>query len=173
LGIGFGVRAKIATRARTPERVGAVRATVDSEAAAFGRTAPGLAVWVPVALDPGDEARAQLGGQLAIYLGAPGYSEMFSALGFSELVDRARHGARRSEIARSIPFELLEQIGAIGTIEDVVARISAYHDAGADVVGVVPSTAEDPAGRRALTAVSERIEQLLPVMPSSQKEIAS
>jgi hypothetical protein len=98
---------------------------------------------------------------------------MFSALGFSGLVDRARQGARRSELARLIPFELLEQIGAIGTIEDVVARIGAYHDAGAEAVGIVPSTAEDPGGRRALTAVSERFEQQQPVMPSSPKEIAS
>ena len=80
---------------------------------------------------------------------------MFSALGFSDLVGRALQGALRSELARSIPFELLEQIGAVGTIEDVVARISAYHDAGADVVGVVPSTAEDPGGRRVLGAVAE------------------
>jgi probable F420-dependent oxidoreductase len=156
-----------------PERVSAVRATVESEAAAAGRTAPGVAVWVPVALEPGDEAREELSAQLAVYLGAPGYGEMFSALGFSDLVGRARQGARRSELARSIPFELLEQVGAMGTVEDVAARITAYHDAGADVVGVVPSTAEDPAGRRALTAVSECFEQHLPVMPSSQKEIAS
>ena len=155
-----------------PERVGAVRATVDIEAAAAGRTAPDLAVWVPVALEPGDEAREQLGAQLAVYLGAPGYSEMFSALGFSDLVARARQGARRSELARSMPFELLEQIGAVGTIEDVVARISAYHDSGADIVGVVPSTAEDPGGRRVLRAVSEAFGQQPPPIPSSQ-ELAS
>ena len=156
-----------------PEHVRTVRATVDAEAAAAGRTAPGLAVWVPVALEPGDEARAQIAAQLAVYLGVPGYGEMFSALGFSEVVGRARQGARRSELARSIPSDLLEQIGAVGTLEDVAARISAYHDAGADVVGVVPSTAEDPGGRRVLGAVSERFEQQPPVMPSSQKEIAS
>ena len=39
--------------------------------------------------------------------------------------------------------------------EDLAARISAYHEAGADVVGVVPSTAEDPGGRGVLAAVSE------------------
>jgi probable F420-dependent oxidoreductase len=155
------------------EHVRAVRATVDAEAAAAGRAAPGLAVWVPVALEPGDEARSQIAAQLAVYLGVPGYGEMFSALGFSELVGSARQGARRSELARSIPFELLGQVGAVGTLEDVAARISAYHDAGADVVGVVPSTAEDPGGRRVLGAVSERFEQQLPVMPSSQEEIAS
>lgn len=156
-----------------PERVGAVRATVDAEAAAAGRTAPDLAVWVPVALEPGDEAREQLGAQLAVYLGAPGYSEMFSALGFSDLVGRARQGARRSELARSMPFELLERVGAVGMIEDVVSRISAYHDAGADVVGVVPSTAEDPGGRRLLGALSETFEQQLPTIASSQEELAS
>ena len=142
-----------------PERVGAVRTTVDAAAAAAGRTAPDLAVWVPVALEPGAEAREQLGAQLAVYLGAPGYSEMFSALGFSELVGRARQGARRSELARSMPFELLERIGAVGTIEDVVASISAYHDAGADVVGVVPSTAEDPAGRAVLRVISATFQE--------------
>jgi probable F420-dependent oxidoreductase len=143
-----------------PEHVGTVRATIDAEAAAAGRTAPDLAVWVPVALEPGDDARQQLAGQLAVYLGLPGYAEMFAALGFSELVDRARRGARRAELAGSIPFDLLEQIGAVGTIEDVTGRIRAYHDAGADVVGVVPATAEDSAGRRALSAVSRRFEEI-------------
>jgi probable F420-dependent oxidoreductase len=142
-----------------PQRVSAVRATVDAQAAAAGRTPPSLAVWVPVALEPGDDARAQMAAQLAIYLAAPGYGEMFSALGFSELVDRARTRARRSELADSIPYELLEQICALGSQEEVAGRIAAYHDAGADVVGVVPSTAEDPGGRRVLTALSEPSER--------------
>jgi probable F420-dependent oxidoreductase len=136
-----------------PEHVSAVRATVDAEAAAAGRTAPGLAVWVPVALEPDSEARAQLASQLAIYLGAPGYGEMFSGLGFAELVRRARDGARRSELARSVPFELLERVCAVGSPDEVIARISAYHDAGAGVVGVAPSTAEDPGGRGVLRAL--------------------
>jgi probable F420-dependent oxidoreductase len=152
-----------------PAHVAAVRATVDAEARAAGRPAPELAVWVPVALEPGDEARAQLGAQLAIYLGAPGYGEMFSALGFADLVGRARQGARRSELTRSIPRELMEEIGAVGTVADVVARINAYLDAGADVVGVVPSTAEDPGGRRVLSAVSDTFRQQARAVPSSQR----
>jgi probable F420-dependent oxidoreductase len=143
-----------------PSHVRAVRATVDAEAAAAGRKAPGLAVWVPVALDPGGEAHAQLAAQLALYLAPPGYGEMFSQLGFSDLVRRARDGARRSELAASVPFELLELVCAVGSREDVAGRISAYRDAGADVVGVVPATAEDPGGRQALTALSERFVQL-------------
>jgi probable F420-dependent oxidoreductase len=143
-----------------PEHVNAVRATIDAEATAAGRTAPGLAVWVPVALGPDSKARAQLASQLAIYLGAPGYGEMFSELGFAELVRRARDGARRSELARSVPFELIERVCAVGSPNEVIARISAYHHAGADVVGVAPSTAEDPGGRGVLTALSESFQRI-------------
>ena len=139
-----------------PERVRAARAAVEAEASAAGRAAPRVAVWVPVALEPGAAALAQLTSQLAIYLAPPGYGEMFSELGFSELVRRARAGARPGELARSIPSELLEHIGALGSQEDLIARISAYHEAGADIVGVVPSTAEDPGGRRVLGALAER-----------------
>jgi alkanesulfonate monooxygenase SsuD/methylene tetrahydromethanopterin reductase-like flavin-dependent oxidoreductase (luciferase family) len=146
-----------------PEHVSSVRATVDAEATAAGRTAPGLAVWVPVALEPGEEARAQLASQLAIYLGAPGYGEMFSELGFAELVRRARDGGRRSELAGSVPFELLERVCAIGSADEVSARISAYHEAGADVVGVAPSTAEDPGGRTVLTAVANAFQRSMEV----------
>jgi probable F420-dependent oxidoreductase len=137
-----------------PERVRDARAVVDAEAAAAGRTPPRLAVWLPVALEPGSDARAQLASQLAIYLAPPGYGESFSELGFAELVRRARAGVRRSELARRIPSELLEQVCALGSAKTVAGRISAYHEAGADIVGVVPSTAEDPGGRRVLTAVA-------------------
>jgi probable F420-dependent oxidoreductase len=135
-----------------PEYVAHVRAALDSEAAAAGRTAPDLAVWVPAALGSEGDTRAQLAAQLAVYLGAPGYGEMFAELGFGDLVRRARDGARRSELAESVPSELLEQVCAIGSAAEVAARISAYHDAGADVVGIAPSTAADPAGRGVLAA---------------------
>jgi alkanesulfonate monooxygenase SsuD/methylene tetrahydromethanopterin reductase-like flavin-dependent oxidoreductase (luciferase family) len=138
----------------TPEHVAAVRRRVDGEAAAAGRATPRLSVWVPAALEPGAEALAQLNGQLAIYLGAPGYGELFSDLGFDSLVSRARSGARRAELAAAIPPQLLDQIGAAGSPEDVSRRIASYHDAGADHVGLVPSTAEDPGGRRLMAAVA-------------------
>jgi probable F420-dependent oxidoreductase len=139
-----------------PSHVGGVRAVIDAEAAAADRPAPSLAVWVPVALDPGDEARAQLAAQLAIYLAPPGYGELFSALGFSELVDRARSGMSRAKLADLIPDELLQCICALGSEEELTERISAYFQAGADVVAVVPSTAEDPAGCAVLTVISAR-----------------
>jgi probable F420-dependent oxidoreductase len=78
-----------------PARVADMRAIIDAEAAAAGRIPPRLTVWVPVAVNPGDAARGQLAAQLAVYLAPPGYGEMFSALGFFDLVQRARAGARR------------------------------------------------------------------------------
>jgi probable F420-dependent oxidoreductase len=139
-----------------PQRVNMTHAIIAAEAAAADRTAPRLAVWLAAALDPGPTARAQLASQLAIYLAPPGYGEMFSELGFADLVRRARGGARRSELARSIPDELLTQVCALGTRNELADRITAYFDAGADTVAVVPATAEDPAGRAVLTAIAER-----------------
>jgi probable F420-dependent oxidoreductase len=135
-----------------PERVAVVRATVDAAAAEAGRTPPRLAVWVSVAVDPGDAALAQLANQLAVYLAPPGYGEMFSELGFADIVGRARAGARRFELAPALPVELLETVCALGSAERVATRIAAYHAAGADNVAVVPCTAEDPGGRAALGA---------------------
>jgi alkanesulfonate monooxygenase SsuD/methylene tetrahydromethanopterin reductase-like flavin-dependent oxidoreductase (luciferase family) len=131
-----------------------VRSRIDDQAAQAGRPPPRLAVWVPVALDPGAQATAQLTGQLAIYLGAPGYGELFAQLGFAALVDRARDGAPRHELAEAIPLELVAQIGALGAASDIASRIAEYHDAGADHVAVVPSTAQDPGGHRVLEAIS-------------------
>jgi probable F420-dependent oxidoreductase len=134
------------------QHVGAVRATLDAEARAAGRSPPGLAVWVPVALDPGEEARRQLAAQLAVYLAPPGYGELFGQLGFGDLVEQARAGARRAELAAAVPLELLDEVCALGSPERVGERLQAYYDAGADSVAVVPSTAEDPCGARVLAA---------------------
>ena len=79
---------------------------------------------------PARRALAQLSGQLAVYLGAPGYGELFAKLGFGSLVERARAGERRGELAAAIPRELLASIGAIGSPEEVRARIAAYHARG-------------------------------------------
>jgi probable F420-dependent oxidoreductase len=125
----------------TAEHLASVRARIHAEAHAAGRTAPRLAVWLPIALNPGPRAWAQLSAQLAVYLRPPGYGEMFAGLGFGSLVQRARAGAPRSELAAAIPRELLAQVSAVGSRAEMVARIAAYHDAGADHVALVPSTA--------------------------------
>ena len=79
---------------------------------------------------------------------------MFSELGFLDLVQRARAGARRAELATAVPVELLDQVCALGSPEGIAERLQAYHRAGADTVAIVPATAEDPGGRAALCAVA-------------------
>lgn len=137
-----------------PQRVAEVRKQLNDHAAAVNRQAPHLTVWVPAALRPGAAALRQAANQLAVYLAPPGYGEMFSELGFSDLVEQARSGVRRSELAAAIPFELVEQLGALGGPEQIVARLRAYLHAGADTVAVVPVTAEDPDGHAVLQAAA-------------------
>ena len=152
----------------SPQRVARVRSQIDDHAAAADRKPPHLTVWVPVALRPGEASLRQAANQLAIYLAAPGYGEMFSELGFPELVERARSGARRSELAAAIPFELAEQLCALGSPAQIAVRLHAYLRAGADTVAVVPVTAEDPAGRAVLQIAAESCQPTSP-----DKEAAS
>jgi alkanesulfonate monooxygenase SsuD/methylene tetrahydromethanopterin reductase-like flavin-dependent oxidoreductase (luciferase family) len=79
---------------------------------------------------------------------------MFADLGFGDIVARARAGAPRAELAEAIPPELPAAVGAIGSTSEVGARIESYFEAGADHVGIVPATAEDPAGHRVLSALT-------------------
>jgi probable F420-dependent oxidoreductase len=137
----------------TPARVAQARTIVDAEARAHDRPPPEIAVWVTVALDPGAPTLAQMAAQIGVYLRPPGYGEMFTELGFGDLVDRARAGARRGELAAEIPLELLHQVCAIGSDAQIQERLASYHAAGATRIGVVPATAEDPAGRRVLAAL--------------------
>jgi probable F420-dependent oxidoreductase len=138
-----------------PQRVAEVRAAIDGEATRAGRISPRLTVWVPAAFEPGDAARRQLAAQLAVYLAPPGYGEMFCELGYGDLVRRARAGADRLELADQVPEDLLGQICLAGSIERITTSLRTYHEAGADCVAVVPSTAEDPGGRAILAAVAE------------------
>jgi probable F420-dependent oxidoreductase len=138
----------------TPERVAQVRAIVDAQARSREQPPPEIAVWVTVALDPGTATLAQMAAQIAVYLRPPGYGEMFTQLGFGSLVDRARAGARRSDLAKEITIELLDQVCAVGSRYQVVARLASYRAAGATRIGIVPATAEDPAGQRVLGAVA-------------------
>jgi hypothetical protein len=99
---------------------------------------------------------------------AIGYRTPGLGLKVGALVQRARDGAGRLELARAIPKELLEQVCALGSPDRLTQRIDAYHDAGADTVAVVPSTAEDPGGRAVLGAVTKgRREPLAPARPAS------
>jgi alkanesulfonate monooxygenase SsuD/methylene tetrahydromethanopterin reductase-like flavin-dependent oxidoreductase (luciferase family) len=93
---------------------------------------------------------------------------MLCELGFAELVERARGGVRRSDMAAAIPLELAEQLAALGTPEQVTDRIRAYLQAGADTVAVIPVTAEDPGGRTAFGCAVDICQNTSPA-----KEVAS
>ncbi|MFD9697707.1 LLM class F420-dependent oxidoreductase [Lentzea sp. NPDC059081] len=118
------------------------------------QVSPPLAVWIPAALDPGPDTLRQLRSQLSVYLSPPGYGEMFTALGHGALVAEARSGKPRSEL--TIPLDLVEAVAAIGSARDITSRVDAYLAAGAAHVGLVPATAEDPAGRTLLTTLSAK-----------------
>jgi probable F420-dependent oxidoreductase len=162
--LGAELADEVVLNLASPQRVTRVREQIDDYAAAMNRTPPHLTVWVPAAQRPGDASLRQMANQLSIYLGAPGYTEMFSELGFADLIERARSGERRSELAAAIPFELAEQLGAFGTPEHVAARLETYLHAGADTVAVVPATAEDPGGRAVLQTAADTC-RLLPASP--------
>ena len=60
---------------------------------------------------------AQLAAQLAVYLAPPGYGEMFSELGFDDLVvKRARAGATAGTGGRR-PRRPLDQVSALGSAD--------------------------------------------------------
>jgi hypothetical protein len=44
----------------------------------------------------------------------------------------------------------MRAIGAVGTIAEIRSRLDEYFKAGANEIGIVPVTAEDPAGARLL-----------------------
>ena len=139
----------------TPSQVARVRETVDEHARKAGVPAPRIAVWVTGALEPGAAGIRQLTAQLAVYLKQPGYGEMFIELGYGDLVARARAGTHHAELAGAIPADLLAHVCAIGSARQIADRVAEYHRAGAEHVGLVPCTADDPAGRSVLSGLKE------------------
>ncbi len=130
--------------------------TVDQVEEQARRVPDGMPItsWVVAALDPSPEGLDQMRRQVAMYLGAPGYGEMFERAGFGQLVDRARSGVLHRALVDTIPDELLEVIALVGDREEIERRVCDYRAAGVSQVAVVPVTAGDPAGARTLRAVA-------------------
>lgn len=137
----------------TPAQVSRIRETIDTAARAAGREPPPLTAWIPVCVDPGMAAWQQLARQLVVYVGAAGYGEMFAEAGFEDTVHFARSGAHPRDVIAAIPRELMQAVGAIGSLDLARSRLDAYAKAGADEIGVVPVTAEDPGGKSLLSAI--------------------
>lgn len=136
----------------TVEQIAKIRQRLDSSTAA---TRPLLACWTPVAIDPSPSGLRQLAEQVAIYLAAPGYAEMFEEAGFTDLVAAARGGARRLELAARISVDLLQSVAAVGSPREVERLLAARHAAGADEICLVPATADDPGAKRLLQSLAD------------------
>jgi probable F420-dependent oxidoreductase len=128
----------------TPAHVAAVVADVDPLP---------VAVWVVAGLDPSREALAAVRRQLAFYLAAPGYADMFRTAGHEDLVDAAVAGTPVGRLAEAIPDALIEAVAAVGSTADVLAGIDRFQTAGAAHVALVPMTWDDPAGARLFALV--------------------
>jgi probable F420-dependent oxidoreductase len=138
----------------TVAQLARIRDAVRAGAAAAGRAPPPLTVWVPTALDPGEAAFAQLSRQLVMYVGQPGYGEMFMDTGYGEVVALARSGAHPRVLAAAITPELVRTVCLTGGPATLTAGLEAYAAAGADEVAIVPVTADDPGGARLLATLS-------------------
>ena len=112
-----------------------------------------VAVWVVAGVDPNEEGFDQIRRQIALYLGAPGYSASLADAGLTDLVEAARAGLPASDLARLVTPGHLESVAALGTRQDVIARLARYQEAGAEAM-VVPITAGDPGGLRTLSALA-------------------
>ena len=138
----------------TVAQLARIREALRVAAAAAGRPAPPLTAWVPAVITPGAAALAELTRQLVLYVGQPGYGEMFADAGHGEVVALARSGAHPSAVAEAITPDLVRTVCLTGTAETLRAGLAAYAEAGADEVAVVPVTAEDPAGETLLAVLA-------------------
>lgn len=134
----------------TPQSLGKLRTQLADSAAAAGRTAPAIAVWLPAALNPDRASIDQLKRGIVGYLAAPGYGEMMMEAGFGELVNFARNRPHPKDLLAAMPDELIQAIGLVGDAAEIEGRIAAYRDAGADEICLVPATAGDPMGAATL-----------------------
>ena len=123
----------------------------------LGSTPPPVAAWVVGAADPSPATIEQLRRGVLGYLAAPGYSDMFRAEGFGELVDFASTKPHPRELLAAIDPAVISAVGLVGTSEEIAAKIQAYAAAGVDELAVVPAaTDDDPAGAATLTALARQ-----------------
>jgi probable F420-dependent oxidoreductase len=138
----------------TVQGAAGLRERLDAAAAAAGRPAPPLALWVVAAVDPTDAGIEQMTRSVVPYLAAPGYAEMFASAGFGDLVTLARTGLHPRELLAEVPRDLCRAIGLVGTEAEIRERAAAYRAAGVDELAIAPTTAGDPAGERTLSALA-------------------
>ncbi|MGH3096696.1 MAG: LLM class F420-dependent oxidoreductase [Streptosporangiales bacterium] len=138
----------------SPAQVRMLRARRDAAAERAGRPAPPLAAWIPAAVDPTPRDYDQVMRSIVGYLTVRGYSDMFVDAGFGHAVQLARTGASTEQLLSRLPRAAAAEVGLVGDVDTVRARLDAYAAAGLDEIAVYPTTAGDPGGERTLTALS-------------------
>jgi probable F420-dependent oxidoreductase len=139
----------------TPASAARLVEQVRAEAKRAGLDPPRVAAWVCTAVEPSGAAREQLLRGIVGYLAAPGYGEMFGEAGFADLVTYARSRPHPRDLFAAIPPELINTVGAIGTVDEVRAALSSYAAAGVDELAIVPASIDsDPGGATTLTALA-------------------
>lgn len=139
----------------TPEQVSRSAAKLRELASEAGRPVPPISVWVTAAADPTPELYASVRRGVVGYLRAPGYNTMFTAAGYGDLVRLATTDIHPRDLLAAIPDELADTIGLFGDPTTLADRLTAYTNAGADEVVIVPATsADDPAGHHTLETLA-------------------
>jgi probable F420-dependent oxidoreductase len=141
----------------TPESLARLRGQLEETAKKHGKPVPKLAVWLTCAATPNTESINQILRAVVGYLAAPGYAEMISEAGFSELVEFARTRPHPKELLAAMPLELASAIGLVAEKDQLDKRLEEYRAAGADEICLVPATAGDPGGLATLEAMSKRL----------------
>ena len=139
-----------------PPSVRRLTMKLEKASADCDRPRPRIAVWTTCAVDPGEQAIEQLRRGVVGYLAAPGYAEMFSDTGYSELVAYARTRPHPRDLLAAVPAALNSVVGLVGDRDTVAARMQQYLDAGADDIVIVPAaTDDDPAGEHSMRVAAE------------------
>lgn len=124
------------------------------EAAKLAEHHTNTAVWLAAAIDPTDEERAWLSRGFVGYVAAPGYSEMFVAAGFGELVEFARSKPGPKEVFARMPDDLVDRVALVGDETTVRRRIDEYEAAGITEIGIVAPAPDLPSCERTLEALA-------------------
>jgi 5,10-methylenetetrahydromethanopterin reductase len=139
----FGLRASgrnadgtILAEPSPPAYIRSARTEIEQGRSAAGRSDPHeITVYVNGRIDPD---RDQVRWLLADMLIRPSVSAQLACLDRESELDALRALGDPGEIARELPDDLIDELAAAGTTDQVVASLSALADAGADSIVFVP-----------------------------------
>ncbi len=137
------------------EAVPRVLAEVAAGAAAAGRDPGGIEVVCRLHVhvtDDRDAARDAIRAAFGAYAATAAYNRFFAWIGHEDVAAGVREAFARGDrgaVAAAMTDEFVDAIAVIGPLEEVAARVRAYHDAGVDVPVLAPFW-PDPVGQRGI-----------------------